>query len=186
MANVTCARASRERRSLAGAGGSFLDLKYGARTGQLVPQSLAGGISSAGQIFFTYHLSRNQWSGVQYEVQQMSFGGSALVNSFFYTHRLSLARSHAISLYVGPQQSSTPGEPGLAPPHTAQYLPGTPAWNWAGGITYTWKTAGGGAKLAFNRRIDSSSALPGAAMIVSATADLRHSIGRRWNAGSAI
>jgi hypothetical protein len=166
------------RHGTVGASGSFTSLRFSAPAANQPPVQFLGDESSVGgNIFYSHHISRSQWSRVDYGVQRLVFSGnSSLVHNVFYTHTISLSQTARLSVFAGPEHATAGNTFGMVHPSPMS----TTTWGWAAGAIYNWRLAATHLTLGFYRKISAGSGLVGAAWLSSATAELQHRITRRW------
>ena len=158
-----------------GAKSSFFNVNYSEIKGS---QLLGRASSITEQLFYSHHLTRRQWIGGEYSVQDLNAHNprsSALVHSLFYTHSILLGSHMVFSLFGGPQYAAI-REQSMAGRSVAV------GGHWAGGATYSWNWNHNGVVAGFSRRISDGAGLMGIVRLSSAYAELRREITPRWSA----
>ena len=159
-----------------GAKSSFFNVNYSEIKGLRL---LGETTSLSEQIFYSHHLTRRQWVGGEYSLQDLNAHSPrswAMVHSLFYTHSILLGANMVFSLFGGPQYTSI-REQSLAGRSVVPV-----GGQWAGGATYTWNWNHNRVVAGVSRRISDGAGLTGIVRLSSAYAEVRREIAPRWDA----
>jgi hypothetical protein len=151
-------------------------------------QRLGDTRSTSGHAFYTHHVSRRQWIGLEYNVQKLisrSAQSDTVAHSAFFTHIISLTPKTRFTVFAGPEHSATYYRFGIPAP-AAQVAASRSTWRWAGGATYEWTGTHTSFSASLSRRISDGAGFFGAVRLSGATAELRHELTRRWRADLLI
>lgn len=166
-------------RTIVEASGAFYKVSYSFPGNT---QQLASTRSTNVHGLYSHHLTRHNWVGLDYAVQDLTSKGPwlhSLVHSVFYTDNLSLTPSMSLSFFIGPEHSIT-REPAFVLSGTGSIRIAQPNWSWAGGGNYTWSGTHTTLAIGFSRRISDGAGLQGIVQLSSATAELRRQLTRQW------
>jgi hypothetical protein len=170
--------------TIVGASGSFFTVKYNAPTGmQPQAQPLENANSTSGHAFYSQHLTRRTWVGLDYNVQKLGFRSGqsrALIHSVFYDHTIALTPNMALSVFGGPEHSATSDQfPAVVSLPGEKHISN---WHWAGGATYNWSGAHTTLAASLFRKISDGGGLLGAVQLSGVTLELRRQLTHRWTA----
>ncbi len=192
ISSATSARARSEQMALGlmyatsthgvvGAKSSWFNVNY---SGIGESQGLGSARSITEQLFYSHHLTRRQWVGLQYSLQDLNAHNPtshALVHSLFYTHAVRLGPNMVFSWFAGPQHTAFRTDSVSAVTSSIH-----PRQHWAGGATYSWTWDHDSISAGFSRRITDGAGLTGIARLSTAYTELRHEITQRWSADMLV
>jgi hypothetical protein len=166
-------------RTVIGASAAFYEVNYKS---VLDAQTLASAKSSGTHVFSSYHLTRHNWIGLDYTVQDLNAQqpqSRSLVRGVLYTQTLLLRSNMSVSFFAGPQYSLTRGNPGLPFAWASSPLSAQANWSWAGGANYVWSGDRTNLTVGLSRRITDGAGLQGIVQLSSATAEVHRDLTRR-------
>jgi hypothetical protein len=170
--------------TIAGVSGSFFNVKYGAAAGNAgAPQYFDNTSSRNGHGFYSHHLTRRTWIGFDYNVQKLMFSGTGsqtLIHSVFYTHAFSLTPSMRISMFAGPERSTTHVVSPLLTAGAGIEAGRFSNWTWAGGATYEWARARTSLMATTFHKVSDGGGVLGAVKLSSATLEFHRQFTGRW------
>ena len=146
-------------------------------------QQLGSAKSSSAHGFYSHHLSRRNWIGLDYNTRDLITQeprSQALVQSVFYTDTFLLTPNGTLSFFLGPEHSVTRYEPTLLPAGTGNVFLTRPNWNWAGGANYVLSDKHTSLAIGLSHRISDGAGLQGVVKLWSATAEVRRQLARKW------
>jgi hypothetical protein len=151
--------------STAGLMGEFFSARYNLPPAIQLPfQALQETRSVGGHAFYARRITRHQRIGFDYHAQKLILNGgqSSHVQNIVYTHAISLSRSMGVSVFAGPEYTTTENGSALTLPSN---IPGPrAAWNWTGGATYSWSGSHTSLIASFCRRTSDGGFLGGTAL----------------------
>jgi hypothetical protein len=169
-----------------GASGSFFRVKYNALAGfeQQPAPALEDARSIGGRAFYSYHLTRTQWTGFEYNLQNLSSRAARsqyLVQSLLYVHKLALSSAHTLSIVAGPERSAMQHSSVAFLDSSTSIHSARSNWGWAGVASYNWTGAPTSVLAVLSHRI-SDGGLLGPVRLSGGTAELRQKLATRWTA----
>lgn len=171
--------------TIIGASGSFFSVKYSSPSGMQSPaQFLENTTSTNGHAFYSHHITRNTWIGLDYNVQKLGFRSGrsqALVQSVFYTNTVSLTRNMTVSFFAGPEHSASHDDFSMLLQSPGLKSTSQSNWHWAGGATYNWSWARTSLAGSFYRKISDGGGVLGAARLSGATMEFRRQLTQPWS-----
>jgi hypothetical protein len=166
----------------AGVGGDFFSARSSLLpVAQLPIQVLQNSTSAGGYSYFSRHVTRHQWTGLEYRVQKSIFKSSdawSVVHSVFYNHTIAISRPFTLSFFAGPERSVT-GMTGASAP-LAPVNSGHPSmWRWSGGVAGRWTGMETSFTARYSRKISNDVVL-GTAQLSKVSAEMRREFRTQW------
>jgi hypothetical protein len=170
--------------STLGVSGSFLRAKYNALAGpgQQAASELENASTIGGRAFYSHHLTRAQWTGFEYNVQNLTSRAARsqhLVQSLLYSHTLGFAPNQTLTVLAGPERSAMHHSPGVF--LDASTRSQSEQWGWASVATYKWTGPLTSVIAGWSHRI-SDGGLLGPVRLSGGTAELRQKFAPKWRA----
>jgi hypothetical protein len=152
-------------------------------------QQLSRAEAASMHLLYSRQLTRRSSAGLDFNVQNLVSWGPrsrSHVHSLLYTDSLLLTRNMAVTLFVGPEHSTTLGELTQFPLDVNKLSTARSGWNWAGGANYVWSGRTTKLSAGWSRRISDGVALQGVVRLSSINVELRSQITRRWKADAVV
>ena len=171
--------------SLVGVSGNYSFVNYGSVTGT---PGISGFIDSrwaSAATFYAHRFSNRHWVGATYDFKQLMFdpGGQTVVHSALGFYSLILGSHMTLSLWAGPQYSTTYVSSMLIPQLGASSTLTLPSqWTPAGGVMYSWEGSRTGLQVGYSQLISDGSGVAQAVNSQQADAGFRRRLAARWTA----
>jgi hypothetical protein len=166
-------------RTVIGASTAFYRVRYESA---LDGKALASARSVGTHAFSSYRLTRHNWIGLDYHVQDFISQepqSRLFMQSVLYTDTMLLKPGMSVSFFAGPEHLRTRGEPNFISlsdtgPHQIR-----PNWSWTGGANYTWSGDRTSLTVGLSRRLSDGAGLQGVVQLSSANLEIRRQITKR-------
>ena len=145
-------------------------------------QELGSARSISTHAFSSYHLSQDNWAGLDYSVQALVSQqphSRALVQSLLYTDTILMTGNMGVSLFAGPQHSVIRNEVNSLHSEATGRNAILPLWNWAGGASFIWSQPHTIVTAGVSRRISDGAGFEGIVRLSSASVELRRQLAKR-------
>jgi len=175
--------------SLVGVSGNYYFVNYGSVAGA---QGISGFIdsrSASAASFYAHRFSNRHWLGATYNFKQLMFdpGGRTVVHGVLGFYSLILGAHMTLSLWAGPQYSTTFISNVLAAQLSAGSTLALPSqWSPAGGVTYSWEGTRTSLHTRYSRLITDGSGVTEAVSSQQADAEFRRRLAARWTATMGV
>ena len=168
------------RKDAIGASGSLYDLHYSnvsTGSGSLVDTRVA-----AGSAFWLHQIVHDDWAGVSYRFQRMTYGpiGETRVHSFTLVNTLSLSRAFTLYAFIGPEYSDNYGI--AATGANAGQLASFSSWSTAGGVDLGWQKQRTSLTAGYSRQVSDGGGIVGAVRLENIHAAVRREFLPGWSA----
>ena len=165
--------------SMIGGGGTYYLTNYDQVAGRArTSTGLIDNRSIAADGYYAHRFSNKQWFGTRYDFQRITFdiGGQTTVYRMAVFYVVPLGTSMSVSLWAGPERSST------AVPATSDSLLARSdlRWSGAGGASFDWTGQHTGFRAGYVRRTSDGGGLSAAVALEQVDAGLRHQLSARW------
>lgn len=149
-------------------------------------QSLIDTRTTTGRGFYALEISRRQKIGLEYQLQDLRFGGDlarTTDQTLFLFDEISLATHVALTLFAGPDRAHTHNNIFLQASNTLiSVVPlVNDVWAPAGGAMFTWRGKHAALSLSGQQVVTDGGGSTGAVRASSAGAELRKNFTSRWN-----
>jgi hypothetical protein len=166
-------------RAVIGASTAFYRVHYDSA---LDGRALASARSVGAHAFSSYYLTRHNWIGLDYHVQDVISQqpqSRSFVQSMLYTDTVLLRPRMTVSFFGGPEHLQTRGEPFFlflsdTGPHQMHLN-----WSWTGGANYVWSGDSTSLTVGLSRRISDGAGLQGVVQLSSASIEIRRQLTKR-------
>jgi hypothetical protein len=161
-------------RTVIGASTAFYRVRYESA---LDGKALASARSVGTHAFSSYRLTRHNWIGLDYRVQDLISPQSRFfIQSVLYTDTMLLRPSISVSFFAGPEHLRSRGEPNFlslsdSGPHQMR-----PNWSWTGGANYMWSGDRTSLIVGLSRRISDGAGLEGVVQLSTASIEIRRQL----------
>jgi len=175
--------------SLVGVSGNYYFVNYGSVPGTPRISGFIDSRSASAASFYAHRFSNRHWIGATYNFKRLIFdpGGRTVVHGVLGFYSLILGSHMTLSLWAGPQYSTTfisnvlVVQPG---PGGSLALPAQ--WSPAGGVIYTWEGSHTSLHAGYSRAISDGSGVAEAVTSQQADAELRRRVAARWIATAGV
>jgi hypothetical protein len=175
-------------RSLVGVSGNYYFVNYGSVAGTPGISGFIDSRSASGAGFYAHRFSNRHWVGATYNFKQLMFdpGARTVVHGALGFYSLILGTHMTLSLWAGPQYSTTfISNVLVAQPSAGR--PGLPAqWSPAGGVIYSWEGSRTSLNVGYSRLISDGSGVAEAVTSQQADVEFRRRLAARWTAIAGV
>jgi hypothetical protein len=170
--------------SLVGISGNYDFVNYGAVENTRVATAFIDSRSASGAAFYAHRFSNRHWLGANYQFQQFMFvpGGRTTVHRAIGFYTLALTPSMTLSLWAGPQYSTTYSSAVGLGQNGSDTLAWPARWSPASGVVYDWQGKRGALRAGYTRQISDGGGLAEAVSRQQFDAEIRRSLSARWTA----
>lgn len=171
--------------SLVGVSGNYYFVDYGSVAGTPGISGFINSRSASAASFYAHRFSNRHWLGATYNFKQLMFdpGGRTVVHGVLGFYSLILGAHMTLSLWAGPQYSTTFISNVLASQLSAGSTLALPSqWSPAGGVTYRWEGTRTSLHVGYSRLITDGSGVAEAVTSQQADAEFRRRLAARWTA----
>jgi hypothetical protein len=162
---------------LIGASGTFYDSHF---TNLPKGTVLADSRTVTGSAFWLHRLVGQDWGGVSYQFQRITFNplGETRVHSFLVTNSLSLSKRFTLTAFVGPQYSENNGLVSSGGTQTIQ----SNGWSVSGGAEGGWRNQHTSVSAGYSRSISDGGGLLGSVLLQTVHGTFRRQLTPAWTA----
>jgi len=174
--------------TLVGVSGNYYFVNYGSVPGTPGASGFIDSRSPSAAGFYAHRFSNRHWVGATYNFQQLMFdhGGRTTIHRVLAFYSLTLGPHKALSVWAGPQYSTTYVSNVLAPQSTAGSLALPSQWSPAGGVVFDWQGTHTSLEAGYSRQISDGGGLAEAVTSQQAHAELRRRLTARWSATAGV
>jgi opacity protein-like surface antigen len=172
-----------------GVSGNYYFVNYGSVAGTPGISGFIDSRSASGAGFYAHRFSNRHWIGATYSFQQLMFdpGGRTTVHRALGFYSLILGPHMALSLWAGPQYSTTFISTVLVAQPSAGATLALPAqWSPTGGVMYSWEGSRTSLHAGYSRLISDGSGVTEAVTSQQADAEFRRRLAARWTATAGV
>lgn len=172
--------------SLVGASGNFYIVNYDAPSNSAVSSyGLIDSHSWGGNAFYAHRFSNGQWAGVTHNFQRLLFdvGPRTDVNRTLFFYSLPVGSRANLSLWAGPEYSTTPVSNLLIPTSS---MASQAHWNVAGGADLSWEGKKTSFRLGYIRETTDGGGLSQTVNLQQVNGEFRERLSSRWTANLGL
>ena len=170
--------------SLVGVSGNYYLVNYGSVAGTPRVSGLIDSRSPSAAGFYAHRFSNRHWVGAAYNFKQLMFdpGGRTTTHGVLGFYSLVIDTHMTLSLWAGPQYSTTFVSNVLVPQPNAGLLALPSQWSPAGGVMFDWQGNHTGLHGGYSRLISDGGGLAEAVTMQQADAEFKRRLAARWTA----
>jgi hypothetical protein len=175
--------------SLVGVSGNYYFVNYGSVAGTPGISGFIDSRAASAASFYAHRFSNRHWVGATYNFKQLMFdpGGRTVVHGVLGFYSLVLGTHMTLSLWAGPQYSTTfISNVLIVQLGTGNSLALPAQWSPAGGVMYSWGGSRTGLHAGYSRLISDGSGVAEAVTLQQADAEFRRRLAARWTATAAV
>ena len=174
--------------SLVGVSGNYYFVNYGSVSGTPGASRFIDSRSPSAAGFYAHRFSNRHWVGAAYNFQQLMFdpGGRTVIHRALGFYSLVVGTQMTLSLWGGPQYSTTYVSNGLVPQPSSGTLALPSQWSPAGGVMFEWQGTHTSLHAGYSRQISDGGGLAEAVTSQQADAEFRHRLAARWTATAGV
>jgi hypothetical protein len=170
--------------SLVGVSGNYYFVNYGSVSGTPGTSGLIDSRSASADSFYAHRLANRQWLGATYNFQQLMFdpGGRTTIHRILAFYSLTLGSQMTLSLWAGPQYSTSFISNVLVPQPSSGTLALPSQWSPAAGAMFDWQGSHTGLRAGYSQQISDGGGLAEAVTIKQVNAEVSQRLTTRWTA----
>jgi len=175
--------------TLVGLSGNYYFVNYGSVSGAPGASGFIDSRSPSTGGFYAHRFSNRHWVGATYNFQQLMFdpGGRTVIHGALGFYSLILGSHMSLSLWAGPQYSTTFVSNVLVPQPTAGGTLALPSqWSPAGGAMFDWQGSHTSLHAGYSRQISDGGGLAEAVNLQEVDAEFRRRLTARWTASAGV
>ena len=175
--------------SLVGVSGNYYFVNYGSVAGTPRVSGFIDSHAASATSFYAHRFSNRHWVGATYNFRQLMFdpGGRTVVYSLLGFYSLVLGNHMTLSLWAGPQYSTTFLSGVLvAQPSAGSSLALPAQWSPSAGAMYGWVGSHTSLRAGYSRLISDGSGVAEAVTSQQVDAELRRRLAARWTASAGV
>jgi hypothetical protein len=175
--------------SLVGISGNYYFVNYGSIAGTTGTSGFIDSRSPSAGGFYAHRFSNRHWLGATYNFQQLMFdpGGRTVIHSALGFYSLILGSHMTLSLWAGPQYSTSYVRNLLvAQPGAGGTLALPSQWSPAAGVMFDWQGSHTSLQAGYARQISDGGGLAEAVTLQQGDAEFRRRLTARWTARAGV
>ena len=170
--------------SLIGVSGNYYFVNYGSMANTPGAGGFIDSRSASAATFYAHRFSNRHWLGATYNFQQLMFdpGGRTTIHRILAFYSLTLGSHITLSLWAGPQYSTSFIGNVLVPLPSTGTLALPSQWSPAGGAMFEWQGSHTSLHAGYSQQISDGGGLAEAVTMQQGDAEIRRRLAARWTA----
>ena len=174
--------------SLVGVSGNYYFINYGSVAGTPGTSGFIDSRSASAASFYAHRLADRHWVGATYNFQQLMFnpGGRTIIHRILGFYSLTVGSHMTLSLWAGPQYSTSFLSNVLAPQPSGGTLALPSQWSPAVGAMFDWQGNYTSLHAGYSKQISDGGGLAEAVTMQGVDAEISRRLAARWTARAGV